>query len=271
MGDFKRMMLGGLLGGVGDAMSGYADQQNKERQMRMEYALKNLYPDKPAVQKEWEYVSGLPEEQRQGLIDYKSAANPMGMMNFQYKMGRDQLEDQRYQDTQNYNRQRDAEERAYKRKTLEEPPPARLPADKAALLAEGSQIPKMLDDLDKSLGDSSAAGPIMGRLRALNPYDETAKSAQAEIDAVKQFVGKYLEGGVLRKEDEVKYAKILPTMVDTPEVRRNKINYLRKLTGDKQNEFISGFRKAGYQMDNYGTPSGGGSVEEEMRKRGLLK
>jgi len=47
---------------------------------------------------------------------------------------------------------------------------------------------------------------------------------QADIDRVKQTVGKALEGGVLRKEDEDKYKKILATITDTPETALYKID-----------------------------------------------
>lgn len=53
-----------------------------------------------------------------------------------------------------------------------------------------------------------------------------AKSRQASLDAAKQVIGKAMEGGVLRKEDEAKYVKILPTIKDAPEVARRKIQNL---------------------------------------------
>lgn len=67
-------------------------------------------------------------------------------------------------------------------------------------------------------------GPIKG-LAALNPWSK-ARQVQATIDRVKQTVGKALEGGVLRKEDEEKYKKILATITDTPETATFKIDNL---------------------------------------------
>ena len=49
----------------------------------------------------------------------------------------------------------------------------------------------------------------------MNPYSAAAR-ANADIDRVRQRVGKALEGGVLRKEDEEKYKRILATLRDTP-------------------------------------------------------
>jgi len=76
---------------------------------------------------------------------------------------------------------------------------------------------KLTSNLDK-------LGPITG-LSALNPYSESRK-IQADIDRVRQTVGKALEGGVLRKEDEEKYKKILATITDTPDTAIYKIDAL---------------------------------------------
>lgn len=67
-------------------------------------------------------------------------------------------------------------------------------------------------------------GPISG-LAKYNPYSK-ARTVQAEVDRVKQTVGKALEGGVLRKEDEEKYKKILAQLTDTPETALYKIDSL---------------------------------------------
>lgn len=92
-----------------------------------------------------------------------------------------------------------------------------------------------IDSLGQKIQSSSVSGPITGRLRTANPFDTEAQSLQAEVDRVRQVVGKALEGGVLRKEDEVKYAKILPTTKDTKEVAANKLRELKtKLNQDLQ-------------------------------------
>lgn len=78
-------------------------------------------------------------------------------------------------------------------------------------------------------------GPITG-LSALNPYSE-ARKIQADIDRVKQQVGKSLEGGVLRKEDEVKYKKILATITDTPDTALYKIDELIKNIDKSINDY----------------------------------
>ena len=80
-----------------------------------------------------------------------------------------------------------------------------------------------LDLLTKQLEENAASlGPGAGRIASLNPYDTAGQSLQADIKSVKQLVGKALEGGVLRKEDEEKYNMILPTLNDTVQVALNK-------------------------------------------------
>ena len=87
---------------------------------------------------------------------------------------------------------------------------------------------KALDDLAglKTMiqGNTEQLGPIKG-LQALNPWSP-ARKLQADVDRVRQTVGKALEGGVLRKEDEEKYKKILSTLTDTPDTAVYKIDAL---------------------------------------------
>jgi hypothetical protein len=86
-----------------------------------------------------------------------------------------------------------------------------------------------LDELDSILADGYAGGKVSGNLRKLNPFDSKFQTQQASIDRIRQIVGKALEGGVLRKEDEDKYKKILPTMQDQPDVYRAKVAQLRSM------------------------------------------
>lgn len=82
-----------------------------------------------------------------------------------------------------------------------------------------------LQDLkDKIAVNEKYIGPLSG-LSAINPYSK-AREVQADINRVRQRVGKALEGGVLRKEDEEKYKKILATITDTPDTALYKVNQL---------------------------------------------
>lgn len=115
----------------------------------------------------------------------------------------------------------------------------KLTAGQQAAVADGNSAINQLQNLRDSLKASPGLmGPIAGTLGSLNPYDTNAQSLQAQINTAKQVIGKFLEGGVLRKEDEEKYAKILPTMFDTPEVAQNKLDYLSQLMAGKQKEYM---------------------------------
>jgi hypothetical protein len=106
---------------------------------------------------------------------------------------------------------------------------------------------KNVNEVQKGLSDisqlysiiSSSQGlvdPILGRIRGANPYDVQAQNVQASIDRIRQVIGKALEGGVLRKEDEIKYKKILPTLTDNKATAIYKIQQLyMALNNDLQN------------------------------------
>lgn len=95
-----------------------------------------------------------------------------------------------------------------------------------------------LDELDQILAQGYAGGKISGNIRKLNPFDSTFQTQQASIDRIRQIVGKALEGGVLRKEDEDKYKKILPTMQDNPDVYRNKVAQLRSMIQSDMQSYL---------------------------------
>lgn len=94
------------------------------------------------------------------------------------------------------------------------------------LITEKEFALESLDDLSESLNTNKQyIGPVSG-LQSLNPWSP-AKKVLADIQRVRQIVGKALEGGVLRKEDEAKYAKILPTVNDTQDTVLYKMKQLK--------------------------------------------
>ena len=115
----------------------------------------------------------------------------------------------------------------------------KLNSTAAGVVADTQTGLNSLADLYDAIGQSSANNPIIGQLRGLNPLDTNAQTLQQQIAATKQIVGKALEGGVLRKEDEAKYAKILPTLGDTDVVAKAKIEQLYSLISQRLNEYQS--------------------------------
>ncbi|MEQ1726746.1 MAG: hypothetical protein ABL982_00080 [Vicinamibacterales bacterium] len=110
-------------------------------------------------------------------------------------------------------------------------------------------------------------GPVAG-LAALNPYSE-ARRAQADINRVRQRVGKALEGGVLRKEDEIKYKDILATLLDTPDTAIYKVDQMLEELQHDMDTFIETQRGAGRRVGGVQSPSGKKDTEtpEQRAKR----
>ena len=111
--------------------------------------------------------------------------------------------------------------------------------------------------LRETLGNNQdLEGPIVGLLAKV-PYAERARIMQAQIDVVRQRVGRALEHGVLRKEDEEKYKRILPTIEDTPRVAAGKADIVeRELARDLQ-VYVETQKAAGRRT---------GGVEKEIEK-----
>ena len=122
---------------------------------------------------------------------------------------------------------------------VEEAAPLSLSDSAITKTTDAQKALQGLDELDTILAEGYAGGKISGNIRKLNPFDDTFKTQQASIDRIRQIVGKALEGGVLRKEDEEKYKKILPTMQDQPEVYRAKVAQLRQMIGADMQQYLA--------------------------------
>lgn len=105
-------------------------------------------------------------------------------------------------------------------------------------------------------------GPASGQLTKL-PWGlgmvdvEGRKKLQAQIDLARQIIGKGLEGGVLRKEDEEKYKNILPTMTDLPAVADSKLEQLQGMLTRDLGTYRQSLTGAGRQLPGPATPAGG--------------
>lgn len=126
-----------------------------------------------------------------------------------------------------------------------------------------------LQDLKATIsGKTNLLGPLRG-FAALNPYSE-ARRLQANVDLVRQRVGKALEGGVLRKEDEAKYKKILATLQDTPETADYKIDALITSVQRDIETYTSLQQSAGRSLDVKSSLTKKGdtaSPPEDLRKK----
>lgn len=111
-----------------------------------------------------------------------------------------------------------------------------------------------LNNLSNAITSGSGTlDPVLGTIRSMNPYDVDQKTLQAMIDKTRQIVGKALEGGVLRKEDEEKYKKILPTVGDTKQVALNKIAMIQAQLNSKLQNYsslVSGGTSTGNSLED---------------------
>jgi hypothetical protein len=122
-----------------------------------------------------------------------------------------------------------------------------IPAGQVTAMADiTSSISQMSDVTDLVDTYSDIMGPVAGRARTLNPFDEDAQAFQADMVLVAQMVGKALEGGVLRQEDTKKYLKILPQISDTPEIAKRKVENVKKRLQNKLDNTQKALKEAGY-------------------------
>lgn len=111
-----------------------------------------------------------------------------------------------------------------------------------------------LDKLAQTYKDSSANFPVLGRLRGLNPFDTESQAFDSQLRLTRQIIGKALEGGVLRKEDEAKYTAILPNRGDTDESALAKLEFIKNDIQQKLDQF----------MQNQSIYGGDGSLEDAL-------
>ncbi len=148
--------------------------------------------------------------------------------------------------------------------------------------AAGKPLPEVsvqkLSDFESGLAELSTVrqnlvqnkavfGPVRGRLGSMNPADVQAQSVQADINRARQVIGKAVEGGVLRKEDEVKYEKMLPVLSDEPDVAVHKMNQFEAKLAQDHNRYLNNMQRAGYNIREVGAVQDVGP----MRAAGALQ
>ena len=91
-------------------------------------------------------------------------------------------------------------------------------------------------------------------------YVLTTRQVEAVVRAAKQYVGKMLEGGVLRKEDEQKYAAILVAIQNQPGLATFKADQFMRVTENRLYDQFADFRKAGFNTHRFMAEEGFGGV-----------
>lgn len=153
-----------------------------------------------------------------------------------------------------------------------------LPPASVLALNEGAAVARQLPDVAAALKEASSfMGPAGGRLGTANPYDEKAQTIDARFRTASQSFGRFMEGGVLRKEDEEKYRKMFPQLSDTPEVAKNKLSIVQRLLAQKYESDKGALGGSGYDVSGFGSLQipeslfdGGGKIRVSNGKETLL-
>lgn len=240
-GSFNRKKGAELQQHYGEQIGNRQKTAAEQRKSAIETLMKQLKGEKvdlPTSVQEFNFAKNQ-DGFNEGYVDFLQKKNPIALANQDYRRDRDALQDQRYQQEQ------DAKKAAA---ALGE----NIPADKAFVLSDGRNLPESLDRLRETIkGNTSAMGPIAGRLRSLNPFDQTAQTLNSQIEATKQMVGKFVEGGVLRAEDVPKYAKILASVNDEPNTALAKIDNMQRELEAKYNGYLDSLKNSGYNTSKF--------------------
>ena len=135
-----------------------------------------------------------------------------------------------------------------------------IPTTVATNLSDAKYFPTLLSDLETLISSNKDMfDPIKWLYYAANPYETWAQSVEDDLKRATQLVGKFMEGGVLRAEDEKKYAKMLPKLTDSYDVAQNKLAGVRKMLADKYNGYLTDYANSGYDVSNFTQVSNGSS------------
>ena len=128
----------------------------------------------------------------------------------------------------------------------------KLPPDKVLSVQQGAQIPKQLTNISQTLeANKDIFGPVVGRAISLNPKHTRGNTIKAQLKIAAQSFGRYMEGGVLRKEDESKYEQMFPQLSDDPDIAANKLSLVQNMLAEKQNADVSALGTQGYDTSGF--------------------
>lgn len=125
-----------------------------------------------------------------------------------------------------------------------------VPATQAGLLGDFDSAISLMSEVENVLSTNGKLfGPVKGAVGGANPYAVESQKADADLRRAAQIVGKAMEGGVLRKEDEIKYRKMLPKLTDTLDVANYKMNQVRDMLEKNRIQRIQALVAAGYDPE----------------------
>jgi hypothetical protein len=118
-----------------------------------------------------------------------------------------------------------------------------------------ARLPSAMEDIERTIEqvNSEAFGKVTGPLSSLKgkAFGGLGARIDSQIGAVRQMYGKLMEGGVLRKEDELKYKKQFPQPSDTVSDALFKIKNLKAMLQRDVKAHVQGLRDQGYSINGY--------------------
>ena len=241
LGDPVSAALAGI-GGAFQAPSAqhFATQRAQLQQQQMEAQLAATPVDQisPAIVEKHPEFSGMPLGVVQKLAPFLNRQEAMEQQLAMF-IAAEQGRNSRNTETANSAKERNA---ALKR----------LPAPQVLALTEGQSVSRLLPEVEQAIESNQGAfGPVSGRARGANPYDDKAQAIDARMRSASQAFGRFMERGVLRKEDEEKYRKMFPQLQDTPETAKNKLAIVRRQLAQEYAAQIQNMGGSGYDVSAF--------------------
>jgi hypothetical protein len=133
---------------------------------------------------------------------------------------------------------------------------------------------RLAGEVEKTGAAAKAGAMVPGFITEMTGLGAEAKSRQAVLDQAKQVIGKAMEGGVLRKEDETKYMKILPIIGDPPAVAKSKLLNLKSVMAQDAEIYLETLEAAGRNvtkvretLEKQLGPTTTGGLDPEVERR----
>lgn len=132
-----------------------------------------------------------------------------------------------------------------------------LPEKSVGLFSTGQEAIELTNRMVRDIAaNKDVMGPAFGQLER-SPFTfgsekiERAKRLQAQLGLHQQTVGKLFEGGVLRKEDEIKYNKLFANIRQNPDVAVQNMKLLEAQLRTDVTRYMENMGRAKYDISGF--------------------
>ncbi len=258
----RSLLIGGLVGATGGsgldalvygAQTGMLNQSNRLRDQAYRNSLEDQGLDTSNLR------GYMTDSTYKNILDAKTLQDNAAWRKMYFDAQQQQNEISRIlaQEKFEYQKRQDAIENAMGWAKLKNKPGRILTtgaSDGLSATAQGVEQMNTLKDKISKL-PKRAVTPGIAQAAKLNPFDTDVQAFNQYVKTYKQVIGKGLEGGVLRKEDEYKYDQIIPKLGDTTAVLNKKAQQLHQMLVNKYNTDLDFYGRAGYDISGFDTMS----------------